>query len=81
MTREAAISLGADVEDEVAAYLLSERVRIQRRLAMLRSGRAWTSEMGKGEPVDTTAQTLNMLEDHLEEIDRLLSKAGVAHEA
>jgi hypothetical protein len=27
--------------------------------------------------VDTTAQTLDLLEDNLEEIDRLLSKAGV----
>ena len=45
---------------------------------MLRSGKAWTSEMHHGEHVDTTAETLSSLEDNLEEIDRLLSEAGVS---
>ena len=65
------------MEEEIAAYLLSERARTRSRLAMLRSGRSWTSELWNGEQVDTTAQTLNILEDNLEEIDRLLSKAGI----
>lgn len=69
------------MEEEFTAYLLDQRARIRSRLAMLRSGRAWTSEMRNDEPVDTTAQTLNILEDQLEEIDRLLSTAGVMHEA
>ena len=65
------------MDEEFVAYLLSQRTRMRDRLAMLRSGRSWTSEMHHGEQVDTTAQTLNLLEDNLEEIDRLLSKAGV----
>jgi hypothetical protein len=64
-----------------AAYLVSQRTRLRKRLAMLRSGKSWTSEMCSGHPVDTTAETLIVLEDNLEEIDRLLSKASIPPDA
>ena len=68
---------GVRVNKEVLAYLLSQRARMRSRLAMLRSGKAWASEMYNGEQVDTTAQTLAELEDNLEEIDRILARSGV----
>lgn len=71
---------GADMDENFVAYLLSQRTRVRNRLAALRSGQSWTSEMHKDEPVDTTAQTLGALEDNLEEVDRLLNAAGVPPE-
>ena len=68
---------GVRVNKEVLAYLLRQRSRTRSRLAMLRSGKAWTSEMYTSEQVDTTAQTLTELEDNLEEIDRILARSGV----
>ena len=63
------------------AYLISERTRVRDWLGMLRSGKSWTSEMHNGQSIDTTAETLIVLEDNLEEIDRLLSKASVSPDA
>lgn len=65
------------MDEEVLAYLRKERNRTRFRIGILHSGRCWTSETLEGQQMDTTAETLAMLEDNLEEIDRLLSKAGV----
>ena len=69
------------MDEELLAYLHDERRRIRERIGILRSGRCWTSETYQGQPVDTTAETLEMLECNLEEVDRLLTKAGVPLEA
>ena len=60
----------------LSAYLISQRTRVRDRLAMLRSGKSWTSEMHHGQSIDTTAETLIVLEDNLEQIERLLNKAN-----
>lgn len=73
--------IDSDQLEAILAYLFSQRERMQTRVAMLRSGRAWTSEMHEGAPADTTAHTLRALEDNLEEIDQLLTMARVSHDA
>jgi hypothetical protein len=69
------------MDEEVLLYLRGQRTRIRDRIGILHAGRCWTSETLDGKETDTTAQTLEMLEDNLEEIDRLLSKAGVPLES
>lgn len=76
-----ALSIEAHVDQEIVDYLLRQRKRMRTRLARLRSGQSWTSEMHAGEPIDTTAQTLSVLEDNLEEIERLLTKVGAPLDA
>ena len=71
-------NLGADMGQALSAYLICERTRMRNRLATLRSGKSWTSEMHNGQSIDTTAETLIVLEGNLEEIDRLLSAADIA---
>lgn len=65
------------MDEDVLAYLRKERSRIRFRIGILRSGRCWTSETLDGHEMDTTAETLAMLEDSLEEIDSLLTGSGV----
>jgi hypothetical protein len=65
------------MDEEVLAYLCGQRSRIRARIGVLRSDRCWTSETLDGQQTDTTARTLEMLEDNLEEIDKLLTKARV----
>lgn len=52
----------SDMEQEFLAYVLSQRMRMRARLVKLRSGQSWTSEMHNGEQIDTTSETLRMLE-------------------